>query len=182
MAKEIIKPSKLVDHSQPCWYACYTKSRAEKVAARELENLGIEHYLPLVRTSRQWSDRIKWVDVPLIRSYVFVKVNRENYLRVLTTNSLVRYVTFEGRAVPIPENQIDTIRLLLNEGAQLEVVSEKIEPGEKIIVQAGPFMGLEGELIAYRGRKKVLIRIGKISESILVTLPLELLTRNLNTF
>ncbi|MBW6490907.1 MAG: UpxY family transcription antiterminator [Lentimicrobium sp.] len=168
----------MVDSSQSFWYACYTKSRAEKVAAKELESMGIEHYLPLIKTSRRWSDRIKWVEVPLLKSYVFVKVSRENYLKVLSMNSLVRYVTFEGKAVPIPENQIASVRLLLNEGAELEVVSEKLEPGESIMVQAGLFMGLLGELIEYRGRKKVLVRIGKLSESILVTIPLELLIRN----
>jgi transcription antitermination factor NusG len=121
---------------------------------------------------------MKWVDMPLLRSYIFVRVSQDNYAKVLSADSVVRFITFENKAVPIPDKQIDTIRLLLNQGAELEVVSKRFEPGDKIVVQAGPFLGLQGELVQYRGKKKVLIRLGSMSESLLVTLPLELLIRD----
>jgi transcriptional antiterminator RfaH len=126
----------------------------------------------------QMEHRMKWVDMPLLRSYIFVRVSQDNYAKVLSTDSVVRFITFENKAVPIPDKQIDTIRLLLNQGAELEVVSKRFEPGDKIVVQAGPFLGLQGELVQYRGKKKVLIRLGSMSESLLVTLPLELLIRD----
>ena len=178
MTKETLRPAKLVDSELHSWYVCTTKPRAEKVAARELHGAGIECYLPLLKTRRKWSDRMKWVELPLFRSYVFVRVNKDNYTKVTAQYSVSRFVTFEGRAAPIPDEQIETIRLLLNEGAELEVVSDKLSPGEKIIVQAGPFLGLQGELIEYRGKRKVLIQIGELSEGLLVTIPLELLARD----
>lgn len=178
MTKDNIRPAKLVDSIQPQWYACYTRSRTEKTTVIQLEQAGIECYLPLIRTLRKWSDRMKWVDMPLLRSYIFVRVSQDNYAKVLSTDSVVRFITFENKAVPIPDKQIDTIRLLLNQGAELEVVSKRFEPGDKIVVQAGPFLGLQGELVQYRGKKKVLIRLGSMSESLLVTLPLELLIRD----
>ncbi len=181
MTKETIRPAKLVDSEIFLWYACTTKPRAEKVAARELDGAGVEYYLPLLKTRRKWSDRIKWVELPLFRSYIFVRVNRDNYIKVTSQYSVSRFVTFEGRAVPIPEEQIETIRLLLNEGAELEVTSDKISPGEKIIVQAGPLLGLQGELIEYRGKRKVLVQIGELAEGLLVTIPLELLARDQKT-
>jgi transcription antitermination factor NusG len=121
---------------------------------------------------------MKWVDIPLIRSYIFVRVSQDNYAKVLSTDNVVRFITFENKAVPIPDKQIDTIKLLLNQGAELEVVSKRFEPGDKVVVQAGPFIGLQGELVQYRGKHKVLIRMGEMSESLLVTLPLELLLRD----
>ena len=121
---------------------------------------------------------MKWVDIPLIRSYIFVRVSQDNYAKVLSTDSVVRFITFENKAVPIPDKQIDTIKLLLNQGAELEVVSKRFEPGDKVVVQAGPFLGLQGELVQYRGKHKVLIRLVEMSESLLVTLPLELLLRD----
>lgn len=181
MTKEAIRPAKLVDSVLYLWYACTTKPRAEKVAARELSEAGIEYYMPLLRTRRKWSDRMKWVELPLFRSYIFVRVNQENYAKVTMQYSVVRYVTFEGRAVPIPEEQIEVIRLLLNDGAELEVVSEKLSPGEKVVVQAGPLLGLQGELIEYRGKRKVLVQIGVLPEGLLVTIPLELLSRDQET-
>lgn len=176
-----MRPAKLVDSEFYLWYACTTKPRAEKAAARELEGAGVEYYLPLLKTRRKWSDRMKWVELPLFRSYIFVRVNSMNYVKVISQYSVVRYVTFEGRAVPIPDDQIETIRLLLNEGAELEVTTEKIAPGEKIVVQAGPLLGLKGELIEYRGKRKVLVQIGELSEGLLVTIPLELLARDQKT-
>lgn len=181
MTKETIRPAKLVDSELYLWYACTTKPRAEKAAARELNGAGIEYYLPLLKTRRKWSDRMKWVELPLFGSYIFVRVNQGNFAKVTAQYSVVRFVAFEGRAVPIPDEQIETIRLLLNEGAELEVVSDRLAPGENIVVQAGPLLGLKGELIEYRGKRKVLVRIGDLSEGLLVTIPLELLTRDQKT-
>ena len=151
------------------------------MAARELQDAGIEYYLPLLKTRRKWSDRMKWVEMPLFRSYIFVRVNSENYTKVSSQYSVSRFVTFERRAVPIPDQQIDTIRLLLNEGVELEVISDKLSPGEKVVVQAGPLLGLQGELIEYRGKRKVLVQIGEFAEGLLVTIPLELLVRDQKT-
>lgn len=178
MTKETTLSAKLVDSELYSWYACITKPRAEKVAARELHEAGIEYYLPLLKTRRKWSDRMKWVEVPLFRSYIFVRVNDENYAKVTTRFSVSRFVTFGRRAAPIPDCQIETVKLLLNEGVELEVTSEKMFPGEKIVVQAGPLLGLQGELIEYRGKRKVLVQIGKLTEGLLVTIPLELLARD----
>lgn len=181
MTKESISPARIVNSVLPVWYACYTKPRAEKVAAQELLLQGIEQYLPLQRTRRKWSDRTKWVDLPLFRSYIFVHISHEQYNKVLAINSIVRFITFESRAVAIPDSQIEAIKLLLNQGIELEITSENLLPGEKVVVQAGPLMGLQGELIEFRGKRKVLIRIGHLSESILVNIPLELLIKEVKT-
>ena len=59
------------------WYAIYTRSRGEKVVAKLLKESGLEVYLPLQRKLRQWSDRKKWVEVPYINSYVFVRTSEK---------------------------------------------------------------------------------------------------------
>lgn len=181
MTKESISLARIVNSVQPVWYACYTRPRAEKVAAQELLLQGIEHYLPLQRTRRKWSDRMKWVDLPLFRSYIFVHISHEQFNKVLAINSIIRFINFESRAVAIPDSQIETIKLLLNQDVELEITAESLLPGEKVVVQAGPLLGLQGELIEFRGKRKVLIRIGHLSESILVNVPLELLIREVKT-
>ena len=67
-----------MDHN-PNWYAVYTKPRSEKKLADRLNEHGIEAYLPLRKTLKQWSDRKKMVEEPLITSYVFVNITNENY-------------------------------------------------------------------------------------------------------
>lgn len=154
------------------WYAVYTKSRGEKKAKMLLDEQEIPNYLPLVRTLKQWSDRKKWVQEPLIRSYVFVHLaNDREYLDVLQTDHVVRFITFEGKAAPIPQKQIDDIKLLLASEADLEVTSENFEKGAEIEVKAGPLKGLTGTLIEQRGKNKVQIRLEAIGQSILVEIP-----------
>ncbi|NTV84857.1 MAG: UpxY family transcription antiterminator, partial [Bacteroidales bacterium] len=97
------------------WFAVYTNPRTEKKAHAELISKGIDAYLPLQRTLKQWSDRKKWVEEPLFRSYIFVNITKSQYFDVLNTTGIVRYITFEGKAVPIPPRQIDAIRYYLEE-------------------------------------------------------------------
>jgi len=175
--KEPVRPAKIVDSPDPRWYACYTRPRAEKITEIRLKESGVECYLPLQRIRRRWSDRIKWVDEPLIRSYIFVRVSSGNYNKVLYIEGFRRFITFENRAVPIPDEQIQAVQRLLGEGVELEVTSENFKPGHEVEVVAGPLIGLKGELIEIRGRKRVLVRLGQIGQGILVTIEAGLLSR-----
>jgi transcriptional antiterminator RfaH len=175
--KEPAKPAQLIDSTENRWYACFVKPRAEKAVFSRMVIAGIDCYLPLQRTRRRWSDRIKWVDEPLIRSYVFVRVNNQSFRKVLFIEGFLRFITFENRAVPIPDNQIEAVKLLLGEGFDLEVTVESFEAGLQVEVITGPLIGLQGELVETRGNKKVLVRLGQIGQGILVTIDTSLLSR-----
>jgi transcriptional antiterminator RfaH len=153
------------------WYAAYTKPRNEKKVFDRLVAAGIETYLPLQRILKQWSDRKKMVEEPLFRSYIFVKIAQKDYFNVLNTFGVVRYITFEGKAVPIPENQINLIKQLLEQNFEIESVEENLKPGTMVEVKLGSLNGLVGELIEHKGKKKVVVRFEHISHSLLVTLP-----------
>ena len=153
------------------WYAVYTKPRNEKKVYQRLLDDGILTYLPLQRKLKQWSDRKKFVDEPLFRSYIFVNILQRDYYKVLNTPGIVRYITFEGKAVAIPDQQIDQIKQLLEQDIEVEAVEDKIEPGTIVEVRFGTLRGLQGELIDHQGKKKVVVRLDHISHSLLVTLP-----------
>lgn len=154
------------------WYAVYTKSRAEKVVGRMLEINNIDYYLPLQKVLKQWSDRKKWVEEPLIRSYVFVNIaDDKDYLTTLQTDGVVRFVTFNGKAARIPVKQIEDIKLLLASEEDLHVTSDNFEEGMEIIVHAGPLKGLEGKLIEIKGKNRVKVNLDAIGQSILVDIP-----------
>ncbi len=153
------------------WFAVYTRSRAEKRALKELKEQGIEVYLPLQRKLRQWSDRRKWVEEPLIRCYIFVKIDNRDYYNVLNTQGVVCFITFEGKAVPVPENQIDILRKVVATETDVEVTADKFEPGDSVRIVSGPMIGLEGELVDYRGKRRVMIRIETIGQQLIVSIP-----------
>ena len=84
------------------WYALYTRSRYEKKLNQDLMTRGIECYLPLKVEKKKWSDRVKVIEEPLLRGYLFVKVSNREYFNVLNANGAVSYVAFEGKAAAIP--------------------------------------------------------------------------------
>jgi len=152
----------------PKWYAVYTRPRFEKQVFERLTEQGIEAYLPLVKTLRQWSDRKKMVEIPLFSSYVFVHIDRRQYDPVLRTSGVVKYVTFEGKAATIPPDQIDNLKIIVNSNEKVETTWEKRQKGDKVIVTAGTLKGLRGELITDGGRRKVLVRIEGIDQNLTV--------------
>jgi len=160
------------------WYAVYTKSRAEKKVLAELEFQGIDAYLPLIKKLRQWSDRKKWVEVPLIPGYIFVHIDVKDYDRVLQTTGVVTYVRFEGKAAIIPEVQIDLIkRMLLQTDLDVEVSHQQLLVGDRVEVTSGPLIGLKGSLCSYKGRNRVVVELSQLNLSLLVELPMSLLEK-----
>jgi transcription antitermination factor NusG len=156
------------DTSALKWYPVYTHPRAEKKAYAALLNKGIETYLPLQRTLKQWSDRKKWVEEPLIKSYLFVKIAEHGQTDVLMTKGIARFIYFSGRITAMPDRQIEDLQLLMKSSLELEVTEENLLPGEKIKIKAGPLKGITGEIIAYRSQKQLLIRLEDIGCSIIV--------------
>lgn len=163
--------------AEKSWYAIYTSARAEKKVYESLQNINAEAYLPLQKKLRKWSDRKKWVMVPLINSYVFVRIAKKKYYDVLNIQGVSRYICFEGKAVPIPDCQINTLKLAIENDPDLEVTDEKINKGDEIIVKAGTFIGLKGKLIDFKGKKKVIINISNIGQSLLINIPIEYLDK-----
>ncbi|HAQ19835.1 MAG TPA: antitermination protein NusG [Prolixibacteraceae bacterium] len=156
------------------WYALYLKSRTEKKALSELQFKEIETFLPLQRKLRQWSDRKKWVEMPLIPGYIFVRISRKEYYSVLQSNFIMSFIRFEGVAVVIPDHQIDYLKLMLKqENINIEVTSETFAPGQMIEVISGPLIGLHGKLVRIKGKNKVAIELEQIGYSVLVEMMAE---------
>ena len=107
---------------QYSWYPVYTNPRAEKIAADLLIKKGVETYLPLQRQIKQWSDRKKWVEEPIIKSYIFVRISVKQQRDVLTTRGVCRFLYFSGKIAHMPDRQITQLQLLLATDADLEVL------------------------------------------------------------
>lgn len=158
------------------WHVVYTRSRAEKKVNDELLQKNIEAFLPIQKKLRQWKDRKKWVEFPLLSGYCFVKISRAEYDKVLQSTNVVCYVTFEGKAAVIPEVQIEALRIISQQSDfEVNVTTENFEPGQKVEVIAGPMIGLKGELIASRGKHKFIVRLEQLRSAV----TLEILAKDL---
>jgi transcription antitermination factor NusG len=129
------------------WMAIYTKPRNEKVVNERLLGIGIETYLPLHETIRQWSDRKKKVKMPLFTSYVFVKVNETERLKVLKENGVLNFVFWLGKPAIIQQIEIDKIRYFLKEAVNQDIITENISRGEDAIVSSGLMKGQKVEIL-----------------------------------
>ncbi len=150
------------------WYAVYVRSRSEKKVFKQLIEQGTDSYLPLLKTLRQWSDRKKMVELPLFSSYVFVNISPKQFDYVLNVQGIVKFVNFDDKPATIPEKQIESLRLLLFSGEKFEIGFDEFKLGEKVEVIAGPLKGFNGILADYKGKKRVLLRIETINQSLFV--------------
>lgn len=157
-----------------CWHAVYVKSRAEKKAQLDLKKQGIETFLPVQRKLRQWSDRKKWVEMPLIAGYLFVKICRKEYDQVLQSNNVVTYIRFDGKAAIVPDAQIEYLKLMLSQqDTEVEITREKLKRGQMVEVVAGPLIGLKGKLQKIKGKSKVAIELEQLGYSAMVEIEVQ---------
>jgi transcriptional antiterminator RfaH len=146
------------------WYAIYTRANAERKLFNNLQENNIECYLPTRKVQKVWSDRKKFVEEPLFRCYLFVKVSYKEFFTALNTAGVVCYVSFGGKAQAIPESQINSIKTFLNQSEHEVTVSyEKIQKGVSVEVLHGSLQGIKGEVINVSGQSRLLIRIDSLN-------------------
>lgn len=154
---------------EPHWYAIRTRSRHEKIVADQLEKLGIESFLPLVRKTRKWSDRIKEVDMPLFSGYNFVRValSSPDRLRILQTHGVAGFVGIGGGGTAIPDSQIQDIRTLLASKVPFEEPAY-LKVGQRVRIRGGALDGVEGILSAHNEDRSLVISLEPIQRSLSV--------------
>ncbi|OYU85093.1 MAG: antitermination protein NusG [Flavobacterium sp. BFFFF2] len=127
------------------WFAILTKSRNEKKVTERLRSVGIEAYCPIRTEVKQWTDRKKKIEVPLIPSYVFVCLDERERDKVFVVSGVVRYLHWLGKPAQVKDEEIAELQKLTSlEGVEVEVV--QWQPGSIVSIPSGPFRGMEGIL------------------------------------
>ena len=168
-----------ISQSTPAeWYAVYTYPNVEKKVHETITEMGVETYLPLQKTVKQWSDRQKKVEVPLFPNYVFVKTTPQKRFDLFHIKGLVRFVAFEGKPVSIPEQEIDTIkRVLGKEGVSLNHAPVAGNQGEYVKIMQGQFAGTEGVIVREAsGKNRLIVQIRALKQTLSIDIPAEHLT------
>lgn len=178
------------------WYLLYTNPRAEKKAALELQKKGYEVFLPLQKTLKTWSDRKKWVEEPLFKSYLFIETELEaNYYTILNTPGIVKFISFQSHPAIVDPREINLVKMLIVGHGELRATmihggngnsdysdGVSVEPktwleGESVTIVAGPLIGTQGKLITTRAGNKMLIELQSIQQNILLTIPQHFLSK-----
>jgi transcription antitermination factor NusG len=144
------------------WYALYTKPRAEKRVDETLKANGIECYLPLHRSPRVWSDRIKVVDIPLFNSYIFVKCNASEIFYMNKIDGVARIVYYDGKPAIIRQNEIDAIKTFIKEAE-----GRTLCKGDEVEILTGSMKKISGKIVRIK-KHYVLLHIQQLMATICV--------------
>lgn len=148
------------------WLAIYTKPRWEKKVHRLLTDKGVESYCPLNKVKRKWSDRVKTIEEPLFKSYVFVKVTDDDRTKVRLTNGVVNFVYWNGKPAVIREKEIQLIKRFLDEHENVMVRPMEFAKDQQVLITSGTFMDFRATVLDVR-KKEVKVVIESLGQELI---------------
>ncbi len=151
----------------PQWFALRVRSRYEKAVAVAAHSKGIEDFLPLPRRRERWSDRTKWVDVPLFPGYHFCHLNPQARFSLLTIRGVMHIVGIGAIPAPVDEQEILAIQHAVRSDAQVEPWPS-LEAGQRFRLSNGPVAGPEGTLVETDEQRWVVVGLTILKRSVAV--------------
>jgi len=155
------------------WFAAYTTARHEKSVARHFQQREIEHFLPLYRSARRWSDGSRvTLDLPLFPGYIFVHIPRSERVRVLEVPGVLTIVAgTAGEPAALPDAAIEAMRSGLEE-RQAEPYP-LLTAGQRARIRSGALAGMEGVVVRSKSGLRVVLTIEHIQRSFAVEVAAE---------
>jgi|SRR5579863_4841149 transcription antitermination factor NusG len=152
----------------PQWYALQIRYQREKKALLQLSHNGIQTFLPSHTEVHRWTDRNRTVEVPMFSGYGFVQTNLSEAIRlhVLQTEGVLGFVAVHGKAIPIPDKQIEDLRLLV---AKRIICAVHASPttGQRVRIRGGCLDGLEG-IVANVREDRMFVSLSALDRSLAI--------------
>ena len=149
------------------WFALQTRCRYESFVAKQLAHKGYEILLPLYECRRRWSDRIKELELPLFPGYVFCRFNPLVRLPILMTPGVIQVVGIGRSPVPVDDAEIAAIQTAVQSGLPRQPWPF-LQIGQRVRVECGPLCGLEGILVDFKGRHRLVLSMTLLQRSVAV--------------
>jgi transcription termination/antitermination protein NusG len=156
------------------WFALTVKTQHERAVAEQLTAHSLEAYLPLYRSRRRWSDRVKTIELPLFPRYVFSRFTFEDRRKVIGLPSVLSIVGFGGTPSPISQEEIDLVKLLTSQDVPIRPWPF-LRVGERVRVREGAMAGVEGILVREKAAYRVVVNIEMLQRAVAVELDRDLL-------
>ena len=151
----------------PRWFAIWTRSRHEQVVRDQLASKGVEAFLPTITRWSRWKDRKKKIDWPLFPGYCFARFDPAERLPILKCSGVVTIVSFDGEIVPIPQQEIEGIRRLVESDLQYDPCP-LIREGMMVEVTHGPLSGVVGRLVRKNDKARLVLSVDLIGQAVSV--------------
>lgn len=156
------------------WYVVYTYPKQERRIFADLLKESINAFLPYQKVVKQWSDRKKKLEVPLFPNYVFVQMPEKERFKVFNVAGITRFISFGGKPAVVSEDEINTIKQLVNHDINFEK-EVSLTSGNRVKVVQGPLTGQSGVLLEKKGGKRFGIHFDSISLSISIDIQYDFL-------
>ncbi|MGB8540706.1 MAG: UpxY family transcription antiterminator [Candidatus Acidiferrales bacterium] len=157
------------------WFALQVRSRHESCVADYLNGQGYEWFLPLYKSRKRWSDRIKEVESPLFPGYLFCRFNQHDRLPILKTPGVIQIVGFNRVPAVVEESEISALQTLMAAGVPNHPCPF-LELGDKVRIESGPLRGLEGILMDFKGHHRLVLSVTLLQRSVAVEIDSALVT------
>ena len=157
------------------WFALYVQVNHEKEVAKRLDQKSIVSFLPLMDCWSRRKDRRKRISVPLFPGYVFMHTILDNYtnVHILRTPGALSVIRNSEGPLPIPDHQIDTLKIMLRSAAPVSV-HPYLKEGEWVHVVRGPLAGCTGMLLRVNSRKgRLAVSMDIVQKAVSVELDME---------
>jgi transcription antitermination factor NusG len=151
------------------WFALRVQSRCEKVVAMVARNKGFEEFLPLHKSRRRWSDRLKAMELPLFPGYIFCRLDPQRRLPLLTIPGVLHFVGIGKTPSPIEDVEIAAIQTAVGSGVLTEPWPF-LDVGQRVRLEDGPLAGLEGILVETPKRQRVVVSLTLLRRSVAVAI------------
>lgn len=160
------------------WYAIYTKYKCEKQVVRDLTAKGIHSYVPLLERVKRYTRKIKRYQVPLLNCYVFVKIDKSDYVKVLETENVIKFIKPGKTLVNIPDDEINILRRLAGD-AEVEVSVEPMSfrVGDMVQITKGNLLGMKGHLVKKENKNMVVIDLSSIGYQLNITVDVDAVSK-----
>jgi len=149
------------------WFAIWTRSRHEHVVREQIERKHFDAFLPTITKWSRWKDRKKKIDWPLFPGYCFARFEQEEALSILKCTGVVNIVSVEGKPAPIPDHEIEGIRLLLESDLQYDPCP-LIREGMMVEVKHGALKGVVGRLVRKGAHARLILAVDLIGQGVSV--------------
>jgi transcription antitermination factor NusG len=149
------------------WFALQVRVRHEVAVSDHLKGKGYEWFLPLYKSRRRWSDRVKEIEAPLFPGYLFCRFDPHDRLPILKTPGVAQIVGYNHIPIPVDEHEITAIRRLVASGVP-NFPCAYLEVGSKVRIDTGALRGLEGILTDVKGKRRLVLSISLLQRSVAV--------------
>jgi transcriptional antiterminator RfaH len=156
------------------WFLVYTKAREEERAKKNLENQGVETFLPMIDSETINQPKLLSFN-PMFPRYLFIKINAKNnnWAHIKSTRGVSHLVVFGDKLAEVPSLVVEFLKIRVDDQDRVrqKVIRQEFQKGDKLVIKKGVMQGKEASFLSKAGTERVKILFKLMNELVIVELP-----------